>query len=296
MQKHELAAAGLLVLLATTGAAFGQALEGKPSASEILAASTVDDWRTPDPANVVYLDLEHGRVVIELSSRLAPGHVERFRSLVRRGFYDGLSFYRVIDGFVAQGGDILEEREKQDDMVGLTAEFETETGQGFVKLNTADGYADEVGFVDDMPAGRDRSRGVAWLLHCTGAVAFARGEEKDTATTEFYITLQPQRYLDRNLSVIGRVIDGMEHIQTLRRVSPAGENGRDMGEKIVSIRLEADIPETDRKPLSTFLAGTGAFKAYIEARRNRPESFFRFRPDYVDICQLPLPVQAAPAQ
>lgn len=292
--KKRIVAVVLALPTLLTGAAFGEALTGKLSADEILASSEPEDWRRPDPNNLVYLDFKSGQVVIELSSRLAPQHVDRFRTLVRRGFYDGLTFYRVIDGFVAQAGDAFGRRESQDDMAPLAAEFETTLGDAsdFAPLEAQDGYADHVGFVDDMPAAFDGERKEAWLLHCTGAVAFARANEKDTATTEFYITLQPHRYLDKNISVFGRVLYGMEHVQALRRVQPVGGEEQDLGEEIVSMRLEADIPASDRRPLFVLKAGVDTFDAYVEARRNRPEAFFYFRPDYVDICQLPLPVRA----
>ncbi len=273
---------------------FADALEDKPSSADILAASTPSDWRKLDPENTLYIDLERGRIVIALSSQLAQAHVAQIKALARGGFYDGLSFYRVIDGFVAQGGDAFETREIKNAAKILDAEFDEDLSSAvsFTAVNSDDGYAQVAGFVESLPTGVDKEAGKVWLLHCTGAIAMARNNEKDSASTEFYITLQPQRYLDRNLTVFGRVVQGMEYLQALRRVSPPESEEDDMGETIVAIRVAADMPEEDRVKLEILDSATETFATYVEARRNRPEAFFYYRPDHIDICQIAVPVRA----
>lgn len=283
----------LSVLLGVTSAA-GEALEGKQAPSKILANAQASDWRPLDPEETLYIELERGTVIVALSTQLARAHVEQVKALAREGFYDGLSFYRVIDGFVAQGGDVLEQREITNAASAMTAEFDQSFDDSidFSALSDPDGYAAQVGFIDSLPAGVSRDRKTVWHLHCTGAFAFGRTNEKDSAATEFYITLQPQRYLDRNLTVFGRVIYGMEHVQALRRVAPAQSEGDDLGETILSIRVGADAPETQRVALEIFRSGTSTFESFVESRRNRPEEFFYHRPDHADICALPIPVRA----
>ncbi|GAB4531544.1 MAG: peptidylprolyl isomerase [Amphiplicatus sp.] len=282
-----------LALLAATASAHADPLEGKRSSAEILAASAPEDWRALDPENTLYIELERGRVVVMLSPVLAQGHVAQIKALAREGFYDGLSFYRVIEGFVAQGGDLFETREIQTAATTLPAEFDEPApeGFGFAALPDADGYAPQAGFAASLPTGYDRASGRAWHLHCTGAIAMARDEGRDTAGTEFYITLQPQRYLDRNLSVFGRVVEGMEHIQALRRVAPAETPEGDLGETILSVGVGADLPDEARVPLEILRTDTEVFQDYAESRRNRPEAFFYHRPNHVDVCQLPIPVR-----
>lgn len=276
------------------GPVLADALEGRASPSEVLAASAPSDWRALDPENTLYIDLERGRVIIMLSSALAQDHVEQVKTLAREGFYDGLSFYRVIDGFVAQGGDAFGEKDVGSARKTMDAEFEEPlTDKMAVAMqNDTDGYATGVGWIDSLPAGVDRAESRIWHLHCTGAFAFGRNNEKDSASTEFYITLQPQRYLDRNLTVAGRVVQGMEHLQALRRVSPPESKDDDLGETIVSMRVAADLPEEERTPLEILRSGTDTFDAFVEARRNRPEEFFYFRPDYVNVCDVSLPVRS----
>jgi len=290
------AAAALCMFAA--GPAAADALEGKASPSDVLAASAPSDWRTLNPENTLYIDLERGRVIVMLSSALAQDHVEQVKTLAREGFYDGLSFYRVIDGFVAQGGDPFSEKDVGLARETMAAEFEEPlTDEMAVAMqDDADGYAPSVGWVGSLPVGVDHEESSAWHLHCTGAFAFGRNNEKDSASTEFYITLQPQRYLDRNLTVAGRVVQGMEHLQALRRVSPPETKDDDLGETIISMRIAADLPEDERAPLEILRTDTDTFDAYVEARRNRPEVFFYFRPDHVNICDVNVPVRPVSAE
>lgn len=287
----------LCVLLAA-GPAFADALEGKKSGAEILGASTAEDWREIPAEDLLVITLERGKVHVALSPALAPKHVAQVKKLAREGFYDGLSFYRVIDGFVAQGGDPFGEKKTKTSKKSLKAEFEGPPSKGFAfsAMKDADGFAPAAGFVASLPAGYDAEAGTAWHLHCAGAFAFGREDGRDTASTEFYVTLQPQRYLDRNMSVFGRVIDGMQHLQALRRVEPPAEKTDDVGEKIIAIRVGSDIPEAERPTFEILDSARPVFSEFAEARRNRPEPFFHFRPDYLDVCQFPVPVRTkAPA-
>ncbi|HXI86750.1 MAG TPA: peptidylprolyl isomerase [Parvularculaceae bacterium] len=285
-----LAAAGML-----TSVASADPIEGAKSSADILAASAPGDWRPLDPENTLYIETEKGRIVVQLSSKLAQKTVAHVKALARAGFYDGLSFYRVIGGFVAQGGDALETKGKQPT---IAAEFDQPAPKDlpFDKLKDKDGYASEVGFVESMPAGMAPKTNRVWLLHCAGAMALGRDNERDTQSTEFYITLQAQRYLDRNLTVFGRVVDGMQYVQALRRLAPPEKPGDDLGDKIVSVKVAADVPAAERTNLEVLDSSRPIFAAYAEARRNRPEAFFYYRPNYLDICQLPIPARPVPAQ
>ncbi len=280
------------IVASLTTPAFADALPDKKSGAEILAGTVAEDWRTIPAEETLVIELDRGKVTIALSPALAPRHVKQVKTLAREGFYDGLSFYRVIDGFVAQGGDPFGEKKIRKAKKLMKAEFENAGDDiPFAALKDADGFAPASGFVGSLPAGHDEKTGTFWHLHCAGAFAFGREDGADTASTEFYIALQPQRYLDRNMSVFGRVIDGMEHLQALRRVEPPESKDDDIGEKIVSFRIAADVPEAERETFEILDSARPAFAAYAEARRNRPESFFHFRPNYLDVCQMPAPVR-----
>ena len=267
-----------------------------PTVGEVMAAAPEEVWIDPAPEDLLYIETRYGTTVVKLATDLAPGHVAQVKTLAREHYYDGLDFYRVVHGFVAQGRDAEGEKAVGGAMSSLPAEFESPEPEtfAFTPLGYTDGYAPEVGFHDGLPAGRDPAAGTAWLAHCTGAFAFGREVGRDTASTEFYITLQPQRYLDRNLTVVGRVIYGMDAIQKL----PRGEFGDggvnadpDSWTTITSIRLESDVPEADRLELEYMDTSSETFRQLIKARAARMSEFFYYRPDYIDLCQMPIPVR-----
>ncbi|RFB04577.1 peptidylprolyl isomerase [Parvularcula marina] len=270
-----------------------------PTVGEIMEAAPEEIWLDPDPDQLIYIETEKGTAVVRLSSNLAQGHVEQVKTLAREHYYDGLHFYRVVHGFVAQGGDASGEKDKGSAKDSLTAEFEETAPEGFTftPLGFADGYAAEAGYTDGMPAGRDAETETVWLAHCTGAFAFGRDVGRDTASTEFYITIQPQRYLDRNLTVFGRVIYGMDAIQALPRGN-FGDGGVNADEatwtEIKSIRLESEIPSEDRIDLEYMDTSSETFRQLITARSARASEFFYYRPGYIDLCQMPLPVRLTP--
>ncbi len=265
---------------------------------QIIVESVAEDWRTLNPENMLVIEIESGRVVVALAENLAQGHTAQIKKLAREGFYDGLSFYRVIDGFVAQGGDAFGEREITTAQKSIPGEFDQKLTDAmrFRPVNVVDGYAARVGFINSAPVGVDEKGETVWRLHCTGAMAFGRNNEPDSAGSEFYFALQPQRYLDRNLTVFGQVVEGMERVQSLRRVVPPQSPGDDLGETIISMRVAADLPEGERPHLEIMRSDTPAFAEYVESRRNRPEEFFYYRPNHVDICAIQIPVRPAAAE
>lgn len=178
-------------------------------------------WYKVPHENTVTFVTEYGEVVIALSPALAPNHVARFQALVKAGFYNQQHFYRVVDGFVAQGGsnDTHDKNAFSQALLSeLTAEFTQPISKHATAVESRDMFAPETGFLDGFPVGMDKKSNEMWGLHCPGTVAFARNSEKDTAATEFYIVIgQAPRHLDRNMSVIGRVVQGMEVLQKLPR-------------------------------------------------------------------------------
>ncbi|MEO5338534.1 MAG: peptidylprolyl isomerase [Magnetospirillum sp. WYHS-4] len=135
-----------------------------------------------DPENTLYMDLEHGRVVIEMRPDLAPKHVARIKTLVRQGFYDGLTFHRVIPGFMAQGGD------------------PKGTGSGGSGVN--------------LPAEFTNTP------HERGTVSMARTSDPNSADSQFFICFARTSHLDGKYTVWGKVVDGMTAVGKIKRGEP----------------------------------------------------------------------------
>ena len=259
-------------------------------------ALAADDltWREVDPENLVIMELFEGRVAIELNPLFAPKTVRQFRKLVREGFYGGLSFYRVIDGFVAQGGDGSDLGELS--LVPLIdAEFELEwEGEiPFTPVQQDELFAPETGFVDGFAAARDVAEKSIWLTHCPGVVAMARNDSPGSSRTDFYFVIgQAPRYLDRNMNIFGRVIDGMDAVQRIRR-GPAANNGIIENDadssRIRRMWIAADTPEDERLAGLVMDTSSKGFEKLLDGRRNRKQSFFHHKPPRVlDVCQVPV--------
>ncbi len=155
-----------------------------------------------DLDNTLYMELAHGRVAIEMRPDLAPKHVARIKELVREGFYDGTPFHRVIDGFMAQGGD------------------PTGTGTG--------------GSGKKLPAEFSREK------HVRGTVSMARAADPNSADSQFFIVFQAASWLDGQYTIWGRVTEGMEAVDKIKR--GAGQNGIvTNADKIISLKVAADV-------------------------------------------------------
>jgi peptidylprolyl isomerase len=183
----------------------------------LLDTDITNKWYKVPTKHTVTLETHYGDVVIALNPALAPHHVKRFRKLIKTDFYQQQYFYRVVDGFVAQGGS-NESHAPSSETSNLQAEFVTPLSSSAIVIEENDMFAPATGFLNGFPIGIDSNRNEMWALHCPGTVAFARNSEKDTASTEFYIVIgQAPRHLDRNMSVIGRVLEGMDVLQQLPR-------------------------------------------------------------------------------
>jgi Peptidyl-prolyl cis-trans isomerase (rotamase) - cyclophilin family len=156
-----------------------------------------------DPENTLIMTLKDGDVVIELLPQVAPKHVERLKQLAREGFYDGIVFHRVIDGFMAQTGD------------------PTGTGMGGSEL-------------PDLPAEFSQEP------HIRGAVSMARAQNPNSANSQFFIVFDEARFLDNQYSLFGRVIDGMEHVDSIKNGDQRANGKVDDPDKIIKMIVAAD--------------------------------------------------------
>jgi peptidylprolyl isomerase len=290
-----LGAATLIAALQSAAAA--DALQIKPrSMSEVIAASKSADWRALDPQNTLYLELSSGRVVIALTPTFAPKHVANIKALVHEHYFDGLAIYRAQDNYVVEWGDAEHQRPIKNAQKTLAAEFSRpSTDLAFTVLPEPDTYAAEVGFVDALPAAREPRTHVAWLAHCYGMVGAGRDNDVDSGGgTELYVVIgHAPRHLDRNVTLVGRVVAGIELLSTLKRgAGPMGvyEHPAERT-SIRSMRLAADVPEAERTALEVMRTDTQTFADLVEARRNRREEWFKVPAGHIELCNVPLVVR-----
>jgi peptidylprolyl isomerase len=295
-KKNMLVSAALCLVLSPLTA--GAAAKGK-TMQDIIDASTAADWRTPDPDNLLVMDIPGGRVVIELAPMFAPEHVGNIRTLAKQGYWNGLAIIRSHDNFVVQWGDTAEDPKNAKPLgnakTKLPAEF---TVQGFDKntfhaIPDRDGWSKTVGFVAGFPAATDGKQ--TWMAHCYGDVGAGRGIEADSSIgTELYVvTGQSPRQLDRNITSVGRVLQGMEYLSVLPRgTGPLGFYEKpEQYVPIKSIALASSLPEAERVNLEVFRTDTATFDALVESRRNRKDDFYHTPAGHIDLCNIPIPVR-----
>jgi len=263
------------------------------TSGDVLANSSAADWRSLDPQNTLYLELPAGRVIIELAPQFAPHHAANIQALARESYYDGVAIVRSQDNYVVQWADPDGKRPIRHAQRTLAAEFERASRDvPFTPLVDPDTYAPEVGFSDGFPTARDPKFGRAWLVHCYGMVGAGRDNDVDSGGgTELYVvTGHAPRHLDRNVTLVGRVVQGMEMLSAL----PRGTGALGFYEKpeqrlpIKSVRVAADLPASQRTELEVLRTDTPTFTAYVEARRNRREEWFKVPAGHVDVCNVPI--------
>jgi len=291
-----------LVMMASLSFAspvFAKDLAAKPAKTmpELIKASSAADWRALNPENTLYLELEKGRVVIELAPDFAPQHAVNIKTLVREGYFDGLAIVRSQENYVVQWADPDEKRELKTAKKNLEPEFTVPYSSQlpFTRLPDADGYAPQVGHANGFAAGRDPKTGRAWLAHCYASVGVARGNEANSGsgTSLYVVTGHAPRQLDRNITLVGRVMQGMELLTTL----PRGTGALGFYEKpeqrtpIISMKVAADVPEAERSKLEIIRTESATFKAIVAAQRNRGGEWYKVPAGYIDLCNVPLPVR-----
>jgi peptidylprolyl isomerase len=161
-----------------------------------------DSAEAADPENTLLLELKDGMVTIEMRPDLAPKHVARIKELVREGFYDGLTFHRVIGGFMAQGGD------------------PKGNGTGGSGQNIPAEFTDEP--------------------HVRGTLSMARSQNPNSADSQFFIVFARSRFLDGQYTVWGKVTDGMEFVGKIKRGDKDDNGAVEDPDKIISMRMAAD--------------------------------------------------------
>ncbi|MXO74686.1 peptidylprolyl isomerase [Altererythrobacter aerius] len=291
-----------------------------PSPGELVAGAAADEWVTILPDDLLVMDLAPDargprRVFIQL---IAPPYSQPWtanvRTLAKAGWWDGLAIVRSQDNYVVQWGD--PDAEDAGKAKALPKGMHATTEQGYVRQLDAvamlidpcgdrshvpatwlcDAYAPGATFRSGWPIATDGVR--EWPVHCYGTVGVGRGMSPDAGTgAELYAVIgHAPRHLDRNIAVVGRVIEGMEHLSTLPRGTEALGFYATPAERtpIVSMRLASELPAADRPRFEYLSTEVITFARYADARANRRDPFFIAPAGGADVCNIPVPVRRAP--
>ena len=234
------------------------------------------DWRAIPDDELMIVTLRSGKqVVVRLAAALAPAHVGNIRTLARAHWWDDASVYRVQENWVAQWGDVTEKKPLP---AGVTdrpaAEFEIAAFQPAVRMTKADSYSTASGITaDGWPVATNGRQ--AWLTHCYGMVGVARDASPSTGSgAELFTPIgQSARRLDRNYTVVGRIVEGMQYLSALPRSDAAMGFYATAAERtpIASVRLASDIPAAERPHLQYRRADNVRFAAAV-AKKETPDA------------------------
>ena len=294
----------LMMVLASRACAAD--LPPKPSVADLVQATSSADWRPLDDDNTLYMELPGGRVVIELAPAFAPRHAANIKALVREQYFDGMAVVRSQDNYVAQWGDPDEAtpRPIKHAQTKLRAEFTVPLANlrtnlhPFTRLPDRDGFAAQVGHWNGFPAARDPRSGRAWLTHCYGMVGVGRDNDADSGSgaSLYVVTGHAPRHLDRNITVVGRVVSGMPLLATLPRGSkPLGfyASGETMA-PVRSMTVAADLPPEQRSRFDVMRTDSATYQKVIDAQRNRGGPWVKVAAGYIDLCNAAIPVRPHP--
>ena len=288
--RMALAALGILLLGATP----------PRTPADVVAAAPKAAWKEIPADDLLVLDMASDRrVVIQLAPQFAPVHVANVQKFARSNWWEGASVYRVQDNYVAQWGQGEKENPSPAGIVARPPHEYWRALKGIVPrpLGSADPYAGSAGFWRGWPVAYNRGRGWAALPHCYGYVGVARGLAPDTGSgAELYAIIgHAPRQLDRNIAVVGRVIDGIQHLSSLPRGSEALGFYKEERQHVPIVRIQlASQAEPAVQPRFEYLdTQSASFGSYLQLRANRSDDFYRVPAGGVDLCNAPVPVREA---
>ena len=289
----------ILPLCGAAALLVGAAPEKKPvTPNDIVTNAPASAWRTIAPDDLLVMHLSNGsRVVVQLAPEFAPVHVRNIKALARSSYWDGATIYRVQDNYVAQWG--LNESDRPWP-TGVSPKPPAEytralKGLPIRPLGFADPYAPGAGFSGGWPVAFNAKAGWVNLAHCYGSVGVGRDLSPDTGTGgELYAVIgHGPRHLDRNIAVVGRVIEGIDKLSSLPRGTEALGFYKDKAQyvPIASIRLASQTPTTERPSFEYMDTSSASFADYLRLRANRKDDFYIRPAGGVDLCNVNVPVR-----
>lgn len=292
------------LLLLTAAVMLIGAAPAKPkllTPNDIVAGAPASAWKTIEPDDLLVMDLANGgRVVVQLAPQFAPVHIANIKALARSNYWDGATVYRVQDNYVAQWGQNETDKPLP---AGVAAKPAAEyhralKGLTVKPLGYPDAYAPRTGYSAGWPIAYDPKAGTANLTHCYGYVGVARDLAPDTGSgAELYAIIgNSARALDRNIAIVGRVVEGIDQLSPLPRGTEALGFYKDPAQRIpiTSVKLASELTAADRPAFQQMDVMSATFAKLLRLRANRKDAFYERPAGGVDVCSAPVPVRRKP--
>ncbi len=279
---------GFRQAVAATAGVLGAIALGLAAAPAIAAdaPAAASDWRPLDPENTLVIDTTQGRVVVELVPEVAPNHVARIKALTRSSFYNGLNFHRVIDDFMAQTGN--PGGSGGSSLPNLMAELTFRRGPDTPFTLVSHWGGGDAGFVRSLPVFTQKEALMAitasgtvsgWGFFCPGVAGMAKGDDPDSANSQFFLMRQANPALQQNYTAWGRAVVGLDVIRAIK----TGEPPKDP-DKMVKVRMMVDMPEAEQPKVLVMNTQGPAFRALVD-RANKAAN------GLANPCEIDLPVK-----
>lgn len=250
-------------------------------------------YRFVDAENTLVLDTNKGRIIVEMYPQLAPAHAERMKTLTRQGFYNGVVFHRVIEGFMAQTGDPTGTGTGGSSLPDLEPEFTFRRDAAFPFIEVDRPAGTLTGFVGAMPVQTQVNelfdltadgRVMAWGLYCQGALGMARSQAPNSANSQFFFVRAASPFLERKYTAFGMVVSGLDVVRKLKLGEPVINP-----DTVLKAQVLADMPEAERPSVQVMDTGSKLFAdTVVEFKKIKGAGF--------NICDVPLPVKVTNPQ
>jgi len=256
------------------------------SASQVLALEP--GYRQLDAEHTLVIDTTKGRIVVEMYPSMAPVHTDRLLTLTRQGFYNGIVFHRVIEGFMAQTGDPTGTGEGGSKLPDIAGEFIIRHDASFPMVTVDHPAGALIGFVGAMPVesqvnelmtfSKDQ-KVEAWGLYCQGTLGMARANGPDTANSQFFLMRSPTTVLERKYTAFGMVVSGLDVVRKLKIGEPVIDP-----DSMTRVQVLADMPEDQRPSIEVMDTRSEQFKQMIETTKKQKGAGFQ-------VCDVTVPIK-----
>ncbi len=230
------------------------------------ALADTENWREADPSDLIYFKIVtsegklRGELYIETAAFAAPNHVKRFKEVVKSGDFDGTVFHRVIDDFMAQGGDVkmvkpgAEWENIEQEFVFERQPFSDEDSVPKADLLRKSGF-DLPGYINGFPIHSENEYNAlskasgaveSWIVHCPGTVSTARTGDPNSASTQFFLMRETSPHLDKDYTAWGRVVVGLDVVQSIKKGSPSDGGSVNRPDVLVKAQMVEDMAPENR--------------------------------------------------